>query len=364
MHNSEHPKTELLCLFGGKSTEYEVSLRSAYSVLKNLSREKYHIHMAGVTRTGAFYYYSGDAENIPSDRWSCDPAFLSPLKFCPGSDFPICYEKDGRDLPLKIDVIFPVMHGTNCEDGRLQGMLELLCIPFVGPGCVASAVCMDKTLTKMVLEHYHIPQARSLFFLRTDIMNSLETLVQKAEAAFTYPMFIKPSSAGSSVGAAPASDRQSLIKALQCAAQYDEKVLVEEYMDAREVEVAVLGNGADITASTPGEIDPGSEFYDYDTKYNRDTASYFIPARLSENTRKRLCVLAKQIYRALGCKGLSRVDFFVSKGAEEAIVFNEINTLPGFTSISMYAKMFAYDGVAFSELCDRLIALALENHAV
>lgn len=361
MQNSKLAKTELLCLFGGRSTEYEVSLRSAYSVICNLNKDKYNVHIAGVTKEGEFYLFEGNAEDIPTDRWHLDATKLSRLKFAPGAKDPVCYEKNGEDILLPVDVVFPVMHGQNCEDGRLQGLLELCGLPFVGPGCTSSAVCMDKTITKMILSQYHIPQARSRFFWSGAVLRDVDAVISDIESAFSYPVFVKPASGGSSVGASSASDAVSLRDALLCAARFDQKVLIEEFIDAREVEVAVLGNGDELITSTPGEIDPGCEFYDYDTKYKNDTASYYVPARISENTQARLGRLAKNIYRALGCKGLSRVDFFVSRADDEAVVFNEINTLPGFTSISMYAKLFAHDGIGFSELCDRLVELALDG---
>jgi D-alanine-D-alanine ligase len=239
-----------------------------------------------------------------------------------------------------IDVVFPVLHGENGEDGAVQGLLQLAGIPYVGPHISASAVAMDKTLTKLVADQANIRQAKWLLVRNCDLGGHLDAVLDQVEEKFSYPVFVKPAGTGSSVGVSKASDRMALKDALLCAGNYDEKILVEEFIDGAEVEVAVLGNENPI-ASICGEIDSGAEFYDYDAKYVATTSAAYIHARISENAQERVRDLAIKVYKAIGCKGLSRVDFFVTK--EERIVLNEINTLPGFTSISMYPKLNSTD---------------------
>ena len=259
----------------------------------------------------------------------------------------------------RIDVVFPVLHGENGEDGSVQGLLQLAGLPYVGPGVAASATCMDKTLTKLVADRAGIRQAAWRLVTARELANNPEAVLDGVEKAFSYPVFIKPAGTGSSVGVSKAKNREALLAALTNASKYDSKILVEEFINGREVEVAVLGN-AGPAASVCGEIDSGTEFYDYDAKYISDCAQLYIPARIPEEVSERVRDNAIRIYEAMGCRGLSRVDFFVTYEGQE-IVFNEINTLPGFTSISMYPKLFEASGIPYPELLDNLIELALED---
>ena len=240
----------------------------------------------------------------------------------------------------------------------MQGLLKLAGIPYVGPHVAASAVAMDKTLTKLVMDNAGIPQAAWQLVRTSDLKHRLEQTLQTLESRFTYPMFVKPAGTGSSVGVSKAADRETLVKALEFAAMYDDKILVEEFIRGREVEVAVMGNDNPV-ASICGEIDSGAEFYDYEAKYVTDTSVAYVPARISEETQEQVRELAVKGYKAIGCQGLSRVDFFVCYD-DERVVFNEINTLPGFTSISMYPKLFAASGIPYPELIDQLLELAVE----
>ena len=258
----------------------------------------------------------------------------------------------------RIDVVFPVLHGENGEDGAMQGLLQLAGIPYVGPNVAASATCMDKTLTKLVMDCAGIRQAAWQLVKAQELAVNPEAVMDAVEKRFSYPVFVKPAGTGSSVGVAKAKNREALLAALQNAAKFDQKVLVEEFINGHEVEVAVLGNDAP-AASICGEIDSGTEFYDYDAKYISDCARLYIPARIDEQTAESVRDTAIRAYQALGCRGLSRVDFFVTYEGNE-IVFNEINTIPGFTSISMYPKLFAASGIPYSELLDRLLELATE----
>ncbi len=360
-------KTSLLCLFGGKSSEYEVSLISAHSILSNIDREKYDITTVGITKNGDWYLFEGDIENIKDGTWCADTSKLqkAALSPSPSDSALIVFPTDGTQAKyLHIDVIFPITHGANAEDGTLQGLMKLSGIPFVGCGCTTSAIGMDKGYTKLVLNHYGVPQAKCDIINSFRLEKDMSGVITACEAIGAYPLFVKPANAGSSVGASKANDREGLISALKLAAEHDGKIIVEEYIKGKEVEVAVMGNGY-YTASTCGQINPGSEFYDYDAKYSASSnSSALIPADIGADTAKKVRTYAKQICTTLGVTGLSRVDFFVyEKDGEEKIIFNEINTLPGFTQISMYPKLFMHDGMTYPEIIDRLIELAVKKEA-
>ena len=356
-------KLTVLCLFGGKSEEYEISLMSAGTVIPALDTEKYDVIPVGITKDGKWYRYAGPLSFITDNTWHTHPEYLRRAMLSPSGDRILYTETDTRGVfeETVIDAAVPVMHGAFSEDGTLQGLLEVCNIPFVGPGCAASAVSMDKTFAKRILADFDIPMARFLSFSRREIDEAPETVIAQAEAFDAYPLFVKPANAGSSVGASKAHDREELVRALHTAAKIDSKIMVEECIEGREVECAVLGND-DPKATVPGEIFSGAAFYDYDAKYVTDTSEAFIPARIREETREKIREYAVKIFSVLGCRGLSRVDFFVRMkpdGTEE-ILFNEINTLPGFTKISMYPKLWNYMGIPTPELVDRLIALARE----
>ena len=353
-------KYNVCILFGGMSPEHAVSLRSAESVLNNLNPEKYNIYPVGITRDGQWYLYRGEYGMLPGGAWEENPdncpVAISPVR---GQGL-LCFEEAGvGQIPL--DVVFPVLHGENGEDGAVQGLMQLAGIPCVGPNVSASAVSMDKTLTKLVVDHIGQPQAAWMLVRRVDEHHRMENILAQLQEKFSFPMFVKPAGTGSSVGVSKATDAVSLQKALLVAAEYDEKVLVEEFIRGREVEVAVMGNDSPI-ASICGEIDSGAEFYDYDAKYITDTSVAYIPARIDEDVAEQVRDAAVKIYSALGCRGLSRVDFFVTYD-DNRMVFNEINTLPGFTSISMYPKLFEASGVEYGDLLDRLLELAMEADA-
>ena len=351
-------KLNVCILFGGMSPEHEVSLRSAESVLNTIDKEKYNVYPVGITKDGDWIWFKGtDYAMLPAGVWAEYPenrrCAISPIR---GQGL-LCFEGDCV-VREHIDVVFPVMHGENCEDGAMQGLLKLAGIPYVGPHVSASAVAMDKTLTKLVMDNAGIPQAAWQQVRGGELKHRLEQIVESLEGRFTYPMFVKPAGTGSSVGVSKAADREKLVKALEFAAKYDDKILVEEFIRGREVEVAVMGNDNPV-ASICGEIDSGAEFYDYEAKYVTDTSTSYVPARISEGAQEQVRELAVKGYKAIGCQGLSRVDFFVCYD-DERIVFNEINTLPGFTSISMYPKLFAASGIPYQQLIDQLLELAME----
>lgn len=352
-------KLSVCVLFGGMSPEHEVSLRSAESVLNHLNKEKYNVFPVGITKAGEWLLYGGsDYADLPSGKWqSCAEnrrVAISPVR---GQGL-LSFEGDCV-VRERIDVVFPVLHGENGEDGSVQGLLQLAGLPYVGPNVAASATCMDKTLTKLVADRAGIRQAAWRLVNAADLKGNTARLFEMLEGTFDYPMFVKPAGTGSSVGVAKVKNREMLQTALENAARFDSKILVEEFINGREVEVAVLGNDAP-AASVCGEIDAGTEFYDYDAKYISDCARLHIPARLDEQTAERVRDTAIRVFRAMGCKGLSRVDFFVTYEGNE-VVFNEINTIPGFTSISMYPKLFEASGIPYAELLDDLIAFAAED---
>ena len=352
-------KLSVCILFGGVSPEHEVSLRSAESVLNNIDKNKYNVFPVGITKEGDWILYAGkDYSLLLSGEWKNFPgnrrAAISPVR---GQGL-LSFEGDCV-VRERIDVVFPVLHGENGEDGTVQGLLRLAGIPFVGPHVAASAVAMDKTLTKLVADQAGIPQADWELVRRGDVEAHMEQKLNLLEQRFSYPMFVKPAGTGSSVGVSKAADRAALEKALLEASAYDEKVLVEEFIRGREIEVAVMGNDSPV-ASICGEIDSGAEFYDYDAKYITDTSVAYVPARIPEDVQERVREAAVKVYRAIGCRGLSRVDFFVTYEGNR-VVFNEINTIPGFTSISMYPKLFAASWIPYPELIDSLLALALED---
>ena len=351
-------KLSVCVLFGGISPEHEVSLRSAEAVLNNMDSNKYNILPVGITKEGDWILFGGtDYSLLPDGSWQNHPnnrrAAISPVRG-PGL---LSFEGDCV-VRQQVDVVFPVLHGENGEDGAMQGLLQMAGIPYVGPHVSASAVAMDKTLTKLVVDTTDVPQARWHLVRTGDTENRMDRVLDQVEERFSYPVFVKPAGTGSSVGVSKAADRESLREALLTAGVYDRKILVEEFIHGREIEVAVMGNSSPV-ASICGEIDSGAEFYDYDSKYVTDTSTAYIPARISENVAEIVRDAAVKVYNAVGCQGLSRVDFFVTYEGER-VVFNEINTLPGFTSISMYPKLFAASGIPYSQLIDQLLELALE----
>ena len=352
-------KLSLCILFGGISPEHEVSLRSAESVLNHLDQDKYNIFPVGITKKGQWILFGGkDYSLLPAGLWmeheNNRPAALSPVR---GQGL-LIFEGDCV-VEQRIDAVFPVLHGENGEDGSVQGLLQLAGLPCVGPKVAASAACMDKTMTKLVADHAGIRQAAWLLVTDMALQADPEAVLDSVESRFTYPVFIKPAGTGSSVGVAKAKNRAALLAALENAAKFDSKILVEEFINGAEVEVAVLGNRSP-AASICGEVDSGAEFYDYEAKYISDCSRLYIPARIDEDTAERVRDAAIRVYRAMGCEGLSRVDFFVTYDGNE-VVFNEINTLPGFTSISMYPKLFAASGIPYPQLLDRLVELAMEQ---
>jgi D-alanine-D-alanine ligase len=348
-------------IFGGRSAEHEVSLVSATSVINALDKEKYEILPIGITPEGrwlssreavALLKEKGNIDNLPEHILVPDPRKRGLV--------PLQNATAGVSLH-PVDVVFPVLHGTYGEDGTIQGLFELADVPYVGAGVLGSALGMDKVVQKQLLRQVKIPVTPDIWFLYSDFVESPKKFIASIERTLRYPCFIKPANLGSSVGITKAHDRQELIEAIRLAGEYDLKVLVERAVkDAREIECSVLGND-DPIASLPGEIIPSNEFYDYDAKYVDGKSRAIIPAKLPSAVVKRVQQYAVEGFKALNCSGMARVDFLVSRGTNR-LYFNELNTIPGFTSISMYPKLWQASGLSYSGLLDRLIELALERH--
>jgi D-alanine-D-alanine ligase len=342
-------------LFGGRSGEHEVSLASAASVIRGMDLDKYEPVPIGITKDGHWLVGEGAAKLLPDIlkggrrvMLTADPteAALVPLDRGAGAQ--------------RFDVIFPVMHGTFGEDGTIQGMLELADIPFVGAGVLGSAIGMDKDVSKRLCESAGIPVVPWVTVFRWRWEKESAAVQGEIEAKFPYPVFVKPATLGSSVGMTKVHNSEELAPALNLACEFGMKILVEKAVSAREIEVSVLGNH-DPQASVPGEIIPHREFYDYTAKYLEDGTQLLIPADLKPAQMKKIQALAVEAFRTLELSGMARVDFFLEKKGGK-LFLNEVNTIPGFTSISMYPKLWEASGISFRELIDKLIDLALEMH--
>ncbi len=350
-------KKKLAVLFGGQSSEHVVSCMSAANVIDQIDTGKYDLILIGITEDGHWLKTDG-VDAIRSGQWreSSAEAVILPdaTKKC------VQITENGVTRQERLDVVFPVLHGPYGEDGTVQGLLEMAQIPYVGCGVLASAVSMDKLFTKIIVDDLGIRQAAYIPVMRWKMKKDMEDIIRQVEERFAYPVFIKPSNAGSSRGVSKAESREGLIAGLNEAALHDSKILVEETIVGHEVECAVLGGGAKPVASSgAGEILAAAEFYDFDAKYNNEESRTVIDPELPGDSAERVRKAAEKIFNAVDGYGLSRVDFFVTKDGE--VIFNEINTLPGFTSISMYPMLWEAAGIGKAELVDRLIELAFER---
>ena len=345
-------KIKLGVIFGGTSTEHEVSIVSGTSVIKNLNKEKYEIYPIYINKNGEWFKYT-----YQNQEFKVGDEIIGKEKI-----------ENIFEYLKKLDKVFPVLHGLRGEDGTIQGLLELLKIPYVGTRVLGSSICMDKAYTKLIFEKAEIPQAEYVYirkneddyiFIEKDFTEEkcdIYELIQKITEKIEFPMFIKPSNSGSSVGINRANNALELAKAIEYASNYDNKILIEEKINGREIECAVLGN-EEVEASCLGEILAAEEFYTFSAKYQNQESKTVIPADLPENLSNEVRNLAKKAYKAADCKGLSRVDFFVDD-ENNKIYINEINTMPGFTQISMYPKLWEKSGMKYTELLDKLISLA------
>ncbi len=344
-------KIRIAVFFGGKSSEYSVSLESAYAVLGNLDRDRYEPVPVGISERGQWYYYDGDMELIRRDKWleegNCIPAALSPDQ----DVHRLLLLQGDRVRFLEIDVAFPVMHGRLGEDGTIQGMIQMAGIPLAGCGVLASALCMDKDRAHKLAALAGVRTPRSLCISRGEEVTAFAKSIG-------FPLFVKPVKAGSSYGVTKVSRQQDLLPAVELAFRYDDQVIVEENIEGFEVGCAVLGN-RELTVGEVDEIELAGGFFDYTEKYTLQTAAIHVPARVDQVTAARIKETARVLYRALGCSGFARVDMFLTPEGE--VVFNEINTIPGFTEHSRYPGMMKAAGIGFPRLLDRIISLALEE---
>lgn len=382
-------KTRVGILFGGRSGEHEVSLLSAASVLQAIDRSKYEVVPIGITKEGR-WVTAGHAERLlgggapgkhlrAGDPEATQPAAVlrkgeSVLVPPIPSEALVPFEREagavthaGSEQVLSVDVIFPVLHGTFGEDGTIQGLFELASIAYVGSGVLGSAAGMDKDAMRRLFQSAKLPMVKWVTFLRGEWEKSPKKVRAKIEAALKYPVFVKPANLGSSVGITKAHNAKELASAIETAAQFDRKIVVEQGVGgkkdkARELEVAVLGNDAP-EASVVGEVVPIKEFYDYEAKYLSEGSDLIVPAKLTKAQAKQVREMAIAAFRVCDCAGLARVDFLMEPGKSGRIYVNEINTLPGFTSISMYPRLWAASGVPYPKLIDRLIELAMERRA-
>ena len=348
-------------IFGGRSGEHEVSLMSARSVLAALNPEKYEVIQIGITQEGDWL----TGENVLQALKSKNTDGLLPVTIFPSPSLKGLFSLSNHDGEGKykkvvdIDVFFPVLHGTFGEDGTLQGMLELTDVPYVGAGVLGSALGMDKGVFKDVMKANHIPVVEGKIFHRQAIEENISEVVDQAELISDYPLFVKPANLGSSVGVSKCLNRDELLEGLSVAARYDRRVLVEQGINAREIEISVLGNEEPM-ASVAGEIVPAADFYSYEAKYYDDRSKLFIPAPISEELMNELRKVAVDAYKAIDCAGMARVDFLLEKGTER-FYLSEVNTIPGFTQISMYPKLWDASGLPYGKLLDELIALSLKR---
>jgi len=354
-------KVRIGVIFGGRSGEHEISLLSARSILAALSPEKYTITQIGITHEGAWLVGENVLEALENKKVNelstgamfPDTTRKGLYKILPGE------RGDMLTFITDLDVIFPVLHGTFGEDGTIQGFLEMLGIAYVGAGVLGSALGMDKAVFKDVMRSVGVPVVESITVNRQEIRENMNEVLLRCEKLASYPLFVKPVNLGSSVGITKCRNRSDLYEGLMDAARYDRRILIERGVEAREIEVSVLGNEVP-EASVPGEIIPADDFYSYEAKYHNDRSQLIIPAPLSLELTQKIQSIAKKAYVAVDCAGMARADFLLDNVSDE-LYLNEINTIPGFTRISMYPKLWNATGVSYPELVDRLVELALER---
>ncbi|MDE6026188.1 MAG: D-alanine--D-serine ligase VanG [Lachnospiraceae bacterium] len=344
-------KKKIAVIFGGNSTEYEVSLQSVYSVLNNIDTNKFQVIPVGITRDGSWYWYLGKYESIADDTWADDGEMLRPIVVSPNPSVKGFLEiYDGSFNIVKVDLVFPVLHGKNGEDGTLQGLFEMADIPVVGCNTLASAICMDKDRAHKLVELMGVSVPKAVTFKSYELPDAK----RRIEEELTYPVFVKPVRAGSSFGITKVNSAEELDTAIETAFCHDSEVIAEEAIDGFEVGCAILGID-ELTCGRVDEIELSGGFFDYTEKYTLKTSRIYMPARIDQDTEKRIQDTATAIYKALGCSGFARVDMFYTKSGE--IVFNEVNTIPGFTSHSRYPNMMKGVGLSFSDMLDKLISL-------
>ena len=354
-------KLRIGVIFGGRSGEHEVSLRSAESIINSIDKSKYEVVPIGITREGRWLTSGNATALLPAAVMGSNSQEQVAIIGDPTRQGLTRLDDGHRALSSEpLDAVFPVLHGTYGEDGTIQGLLEMAGVPYVGCGVLASSTGMDKITMKDLFRQAGLAIIEYEWFLRSSWEENPQAIVKRIGRSLGFPMFVKPANLGSSVGVSKATNKEELREAIDDAARYDRKIVVERAVDGREIEVSVLGNDEPI-ASLPGEIITGHEFYDYEDKYVDTTSRIEVPAKLPKKTIEQIQRAAVTAFRAIDGAGLARVDFFVERGTNRVII-KEINTMPGFTSISIYPKLWEASGIPYSELIDRLIQLALERH--
>jgi D-alanine-D-alanine ligase len=348
-------------IFGGRSGEHEVSLRSAESVINAMDKSKYEVVPIGITHEGKWLVAGNAKAMLPQTVMASKTPQQVAIIGDPTKKGLMQLDGAGQAIKAKkLDVVFPVLHGTFGEDGTIQGLFDMACVPYVGCGVLASSTGMDKVVMKQLFAQAGLAICDYEWFLRSAWEAFPNKIIKKIGQRLGFPVFVKPANLGSSVGVSKADDKQELLDAINDAARYDRRIIVEKAVNGREIEVAILGNENPI-ASLPGEVITGHEFYDYEDKYIDNTSRTEVPAKLPQKILERIQRDAVRAFQAVDGSGLARVDFFVERKTSKVII-NEINTMPGFTSISMYPKMWEASGIPYSELIDRLITLAIERH--
>ncbi len=346
-------------IFGGKSGEHEVSIASALSIIKNINKKKYKILPIGIHKNGNWSIGSLSYKLVPENMKKFLPSKEKDLQKKHFSLPSLVLQKPYIHLNT-VDVVFPALHGTYGEDGTIQGMLELANIPYVGSGVLGSALGMDKVVQKELYKLHGLKQSNYFYFFKKDWSGNKKQILRFIEKNYKYPIFVKPANLGSSVGISKAKNKKGLVQAINSAGQYDNKILIEEGLqNIREIECAVLGN-YNPKVSVCGEVIPSNEFYDYNAKYTDNASKICIPAQLDKRTEEKIQSMALRAFTILNLSGMARVDFFLTK--KNVIYINEVNTIPGFTSISMYPKLWEASGLPYEKLIDKLIVLALERH--
>jgi len=351
-------KIKVGIVFGGRSGEHEVSLSSAESVLKAINKEKYEVFLIGITKQGQ-WITAKDPLALLKSRADHDDAVPVALIGEPLGKQLISIS-DKRKKIEKVDVFFPILHGPYGEDGTIQGLFELANVPYVGAGVAGSAIGLDKDLMKRIFISENLPVVKYISFKRSEWEKDHNRFTSKVGTEIGYPCFIKPANAGSSIGVSKVSDFSKLDEAIHLATKFDSKIIAEAAVNTREIECSVLGND-DPKASILGEVVPAHEFYDYDAKYHNENSELIIPAKISGDKTREMQDIAVRAFKAMECAGMARVDFFLEKETDR-VFLNEVNTIPGFTKISMYPKLWDASGLSYPDLIDKLIMLAIERH--
>jgi D-alanine-D-alanine ligase len=351
-------KHKITILFGGESAEHTVSCKSAKTIIDNFDRDRYDLTLVGITKDGEWRRFDGDPSLIPTDEWETAPESVPVFLSLGGVKKGLFTMEDHAQKYIETELFFPVLHGKYGEDGTIQGLFEMLGVPYVGCGVSASANAMDKSLTKILVDSIGIKQARYVAIDRWNAQD-IDGIVAECKNKLGFPMFVKPCASGSSIGITKATDEETLRRGILLALKHDTHVLIEEFINARELECAVIDDGKTLAAEV-GEVIAADEFYDFDSKYNNAASVTSVTPDISPELEKRIKESAKAIFRVLDCRSLSRVDFFLDRDTGD-LIFNEINTLPGFTSISMYPMLIEKHGISREELVDKLITEALRK---